>query len=115
MDYKRSDRLGEVLKEEISMILLREVKDPRIGFITITKVMLSGDLRHARVYFTMYGEGKEREDASEALQHAGGYIRSRLGKRLRLRYIPDLVFRYDDSIEYARHMESVFEGLKEKG
>ncbi len=83
MDYKRSDRVGDLVKEEIaSMIQRGEIKDPRIGFVTITKVGMRRDLKHAKVFFSMLGTPEERRKSSVGLNSASGYIRRVLAKRL---------------------------------
>lgn len=113
MSYKRSDRIADLIKEEIStMLVMGEVNDPRIGFITITKVILSDDLRHAKVFFSSIGTEDEKKASEIGLQSAGGYIKRALAKRLDLKHIPNVVFKYDDSIEYSSHIDEVLKGLK---
>ncbi|MBI5683145.1 MAG: 30S ribosome-binding factor RbfA [Deltaproteobacteria bacterium] len=113
MTYKRSDRIADLIKEKIStMLVMGEVNDPRIGFITITKVVLSDDLRHAKVFFSALGTDEERETSLLGLQKASGYIKRGLAKRLDLKHIPEIMFRYDDSLAYAGHINEILEGLK---
>jgi ribosome-binding factor A len=115
MDYKRSDRVGDLVKEEIaSMIQRGEIKDPRIGFVTITKVGMSRDLKHARVFFSMMGTEEEREKSGTGLNSASGFIRRALAKRLKLKHIPTIVFEFDESIEYSSHIEKVIKDLKKE-
>jgi ribosome-binding factor A len=95
----RSERVGDLLKEELSELILREVKDPRVGFVTITGVQVSADLRHARVYVVTHEAGEEQERTLEGLQSARGYLRGALGRRLHLKYIPDLSFNIDETLE----------------
>lgn len=94
----RSERIREDFKREISDIL-RKMKDPRIGFVSVTDVELSRDLRHAKVFVSIFGDVAEKENTLAALLHAQGFIRSELGRRIRLRHTPEIAFRLDDSIE----------------
>lgn len=96
---QRTDRVDELLRQEIGAILAREVQDPRIGFATITDVETTPDLRHARVWVSVIGSDAERRETLEALGHAMGFVRRELGHRLRLRRIPEFHVRLDDSAE----------------
>lgn len=107
MSHRRADRVADMLKQEISDIIRSEMKDPRIGFITLTKVDLSQDLRHAKVYVSILGTEDEREKSFKVLESANGFIRSQVGRRVRLRHIPELLFRYDDSSIYAARIYEV--------
>ncbi len=111
-DNKRVDKLGELIKEELSLLLLREVRDPRIGFITLTGVRMSGDLRLARVYFSMMGSEEDRCNTIEGLNKAKGYLKRELAKRLSLRHMPDIIFYFDDSVEYGERIESIIRRIK---
>jgi ribosome-binding factor A len=93
--------VGELLREELTDIIRREVKDPRVGFMSITRVDVPADLRSARVYVSVLGTDDEREATLVALRSAAGFIRRHLKPRLRMRQIPDLEFRDDRSMEYA--------------
>ena len=112
---RRPERLGDLIKEEVSKILLHEVKDPRIGFVTVTKVTLSQDLRVARIYYSVYGDEKAKEESALGLKSAKGFIRRELGKRVRVKYLPDIVFTFDDSMEYGERISRILKGLKEDG
>lgn len=101
---RRTRQVGELLKEELSDIIRREVKDPRIGFMSITEVEVPTDLRSARVYVSVLGTDEEREATVAALRSAAGFIRHHLKPRLRMRQIPELDFRSDRSMEYAQHI-----------
>ena len=93
-------RVNETIRKEISELLRREVKDPRLGcLISITEVVTSPDLRHARVYFSIMGTEEEKSQAEIGLAAASGFLRRELGERLTLRYIPELCFERDESIE----------------
>lgn len=114
--FKRSDRVGDLIKKEIaSMILFGEIKDPRIGFVTITHVDLTPDLKEAKVYFSQIGTEKDREKSRDGLNNASGYIRRSLAKRLDLRHIPTVSFLFDDSLEYSDRIERVIKEMKEGG
>jgi len=115
MTKKRAIRVGELLKEEISQIVLREMKDPRIGFVSVTDVEVSGDLRHAKVFISVYGSDKEKEETLEGLQQAQGFVRKLVGERVKIHHTPEIIFRYDDSIENGVHISEVIKGLKESG
>ena len=113
---KRSEKVADAIRKEISeMILLKTIKDPRIGFLTITRVSVSDDCRMARVYFSVMGTPEERDRSLEGLNSAKGYMRKELGRRMRLRYTPDIIFQFDPSIEYAFHIDEVFHRIREEG
>ena len=99
------------MQEEIADLLLRHLKDPRLALATISRVEVSPDLRHARVYVSHVGSEAEQQAAMEGFQHAAGFIRSQLGKRLRLRYVPALDFQLDTSIAYGVRISSLLHKL----
>jgi ribosome-binding factor A len=107
MEYKRATRIGRVVKEEISEILGKRVKDPRIKLVTITDVSVTDDLRLARIYFSCMAGQQQRDEVQKGLNSASRFIRRELGKRLELRYIPDIVFEYDSSLEYGSRIDSI--------
>jgi len=109
---KRSERVGEVILGEISRLLLREVKDPRIGFVTLTGIDLTDDLRHAKVYISALGDEDARQKTLEGLSSCAGFLRSRLGRELRLRYVPELAFHWDTSIAQGVRISQVIDELK---
>ncbi len=111
LKYKRADRVAALLKEEVSKYLLFELKNANLGFITITNVTVSDDLRHAKIFFSVLGEEKEIVKAGQSLQHYLGRIRSEVGHRLGLRYVPEMVFIYDDSLAYAAHIQTLIEKI----
>ena len=112
-NYKRADRVSDLLKEEISQMLLKEVKDPHIGFITITGVEVSRDLHAAKVFYTILGDEKQTSESAQALDRVSHFIKRQLGKRLRMRYIPDIIFRYDHSLEYGAKIDNILDHLKD--
>lgn len=97
-DYPRSRRVAEQIQRELADIIRKEIHDPRVGMVTLTEVVVTHDLEHAKIYFTVF-EGLERaQEAGKALNHAAGFIRSQLGPRMRLRIVPQITFVYDTSV-----------------
>lgn len=111
----RPERLAEAIKKEVSDMLREELKDPRIGFVTITCVDVSKDLRCASIYASIYGSPAEQKSTIEALQKAQGFIRGELGRRIRLRYTPEITFKLDESISRGSRIISLMEEVREKG
>ncbi len=103
--------MGELILEEVSNILLREIQDPRIGFVTITYVKVSDDLRYAKVFVSVMGEDEEKKNSLEGLQSASGFMRKKLGARLQLRCVPELVFKLDDSMEESSKILTILSKL----
>src|SRR4051812_23863954 len=97
-------RVGEQVKKELSQIIQQEIKDPRIGFVTITAVEMSGDLQIAKVYVSVMGKQEEKRETLAGLEKAKGYIRSEIGRRIKLRHVPELVFVMDESLEHSEHI-----------
>lgn len=114
MTRLRPERVQEALRQEISKVALEEIKDPRIGFLTITKVELTKDLRYAKVYFSVLGGGKEKALALKGLNSAKGYIKGVVADRIKLRLVPDISFRIDESIEHTEEIYDLFEKIKKK-
>ena len=104
MSKHRSNRLAETLKEEISQLIRVELKDPRIGFVTLTSVDVADDLSHAKVYISVLGTEEETKTTLDTLNGASGYVRSEIGKRIRLRHVPSIVFKHDPSIQQGAHI-----------
>jgi len=112
MEGKRSEKVADLIRKEISEMLVKTIKDPRIGFVTITRVAVSEDYRSAKVYFSVAGTVEERQRSVEGLNSAKGYVRKELGRRIRLRYTPEIIFKFDPSIEYAIHIGEVIRHIK---
>ncbi|MHB8172997.1 MAG: 30S ribosome-binding factor RbfA [Nitrospirota bacterium] len=110
-DYKRADRVSEQIRAELSDILLRKTKDPRIGFVTITRVKLSDDLQNARVFVSIIGDEARKKEALKGLKSGAHFMRSELGHRLRLRTAPELFFQLDESIEKGAKVLDLLRGL----
>jgi len=107
----RVGRVGEQIKKELSQILQMELKDPRIGFVTVTGVDVANDLSQATVYLSVLGDDSQKEETLKALAKAQGFIRSELGRRVRLRHTPELIFKFDTSIEYGSRIEQLLAQL----
>jgi ribosome-binding factor A len=106
---KRLARINEQLKREIATLLRREVRDPRVGIVTVTAVDVAADLAVADVYVRMLGEPDEKKESLEGLEAAAPYVRRELGKLLHYRHIPELRFRVDRSLEHARRIEEILD------
>ena len=102
--FKRADRVGDQMKQEIADILMRRIKDPRIGFVTVTDVDLADDLRNATIYVSVYGSDAEKQESLKGLRSAAAFIRSELGRRMRMRHLPELAIRFDASVERGAHI-----------
>lgn len=107
----RPIRVGELIQGEIAELLLRHLKDPRLNMATVSRVDVSPDLRHARVSISRMGNETEQQETIEGFVHATGFIRNQLGKRLKLRYVPDLTFQLDTTIAYGVRISSMLHDL----
>ena len=115
MSSRRIARLNDVFREEISDLLRRQVKDPRLAvFITITRVEISADISHARVYVSVMGSEEDREGALRGLEAAASFLRRQIGRRLSLRRVPELSFRRDDSMERGAHVLELLDEVTEQ-
>lgn len=103
----RPERVGEEIRQELGLLLTREVQDPGIGFLTLTRVKVSPDLQLARVYYTLLGDPKQRREAERALERATPFLRRQLGRRIRLRRVPELRFQFDESVEHQDRIERI--------
>jgi ribosome-binding factor A len=108
----RTERIASLLTREISCIVSQEVKDPRLGMVTITRTIVSADLKNATVYFTTLGDGKHD---LEILHGAKGFIRTTLARRVRMKFIPDLAFQFDDSFQNGDRIDRLFDEIKKSG
>lgn len=109
---ERPQRIGERIKEELMDLLTNELKDPRVGFVSIVRVEVSNDLRHARVYYSVLGDEAAKRDSRSGLESATGFLRSQLGARLGLRHVPELSFRPDDSIEHGVRISELLQQVR---
>jgi ribosome-binding factor A len=111
----RPDRVADQIRQELSELLTRgEVHDPGIGFITLTRVQVSPDLQIARVFYTTLGDSKARRDTARALERATPFFRRQIGSRLRLRRVPEVEFRFDESIAHQDRIEQILRDLHEE-
>ena len=111
MQHKRSDKVAETIHEIICSILSRGLNDPRIGFVTITGVEVTDDLSLARIYFTVIGDESVKKETEAGLNSAKGFIRRDIGKKLTIRHAPELVFKYDKSLDYGSRIESLLKEI----
>jgi len=113
MEYQRSDRVGDLLVELISELLSRDIRDPRVRGVTITGAKVTKDLKLARIYFNVLGGGDDRDNVLAGLRSAGGFIRSRVGKELNLRFVPALEFFYDETEDQAQRIAELLKKTRE--
>ena len=112
--FKRADRVADLIKMEISDLLLKQVRDPRIGFVTITGVKVTDDLRTARIFFVELGKDQCSEEVQAGLGKAAGFLRRELGRRLQLRSVPELLFSYDPSFAYGNRIERLLSEIHQE-
>ncbi|NLI92185.1 MAG: 30S ribosome-binding factor RbfA [Peptococcaceae bacterium] len=115
MAKHRAFRLAESIKEEVSKIIREDLKDPRLGFVTVTDVEVADDLRYAKIFVSIMGKEDEVKSSMEVLERASGYVRSEIGKIIRLRYVPEITFKYDHSIEQGAHISKLLREVGVKG
>jgi ribosome-binding factor A len=112
MPSQRPTRVGEQIREDLTELLAREVHDPGIGFLTITRVQVTSDLQIARVYYTTLGDAPARKQTSRALERATPFLRRQLGRRLRLKRVPEIQFQFDENVERLDRVERILQELK---
>lgn len=110
--YKRSARIGEQMREEIADILMRKISDPRVGFATVTDVVVSDDLRNAKVFISVLGP--EQAKALQGIESASAFIRTELGRRMRMRFIPELLFRLDTAAARGAHIMELLHDIEDQ-
>src|SRR5574340_1084469 len=103
--FKRADRVADVIRTEVASIVLKQIKDPRIGTVTVTGVKVSDDLRNARVFFVEMGKDTLNPETMAGLESAAGFLKRELGKRLQLRHVPEIIFSFDSSFAYGSRIE----------
>lgn len=111
----RARRLAEVIRTEASNIIRQGLNDPRIGFISVTEVVVSGDLRHAKIFVSVLGDREAKQRTMEGLNRATGHVRSQLGARLAMRFVPEILFRLDESIERGARVSSLLREVDQEG
>jgi ribosome-binding factor A len=107
----RATRVGEQMKKELGEIIGRKIKDPRIGFVTVTDVEVTGDLQQAKVFISVLGDDDQRQNTLKGLAKAKGFIRSEIGQRIRLRKTPEITFEFDESVDYGNRIETLLADL----
>jgi ribosome-binding factor A len=112
MEYQRSDRVGDLILEVIVELLRKDIHDPRVRGVTLTGVKVSKDLRHARVYFNLLGGHEDRGAVLAGLKSATGFIRTKVSKQLKLRFVPEFEFTYDDSEDAAQRIDELLKQVK---
>src|SRR5579885_2087136 len=110
----RQEKLGELIAAELSSLLRTRVKDPRVGFASITRVEVSGDLRHAKVFVSVMGSPEEREATMQGLKNATGFLRHELATRLVIRFMPEIVFKLDKSIEEGSRILELIQRVEQE-
>ena len=108
-DFSRTLRVAEQVQRELADLIRLEVKDPRVGMVTLTGVEVASDYGHAKVFFTLLGDASQVEAANEGLNHAAGFLRRELGRRIKLRTIPQLHFHYDESVERGMRLSKLID------
>ena len=115
MSKLRVEKMQELMKQELSQIILREMKDPRIGFVTITQVRMTSDLARAEIYLSLMGSEEEKDQTLKALTRSLGFLRTEIGKRIRMRHTPELVLKMDDSLEYSANIQRLLVQIEKEG
>jgi ribosome-binding factor A len=109
---RRTERLGEEIREEVAQLIAGELKDPRIGFVTVTRVAVTPDLRTARIFVGVLGTEKQRQTTLAGLKQASGFLRRTLGQSLRLRHTPELVFQYDEGLDASDRVARLLDEIR---
>ena len=113
MSFKRVDKVADLIKTELSDILLKRINDPQVRIITVTGVKVTNNLRQAKIFFVRTGESTCSEETMKGLHRATGFLRRELGKRLRLRYVPEIKFILDESFEYGDHINRLLAEIED--
>lgn len=109
--YKRSARVSDLIRKEVADIVMHKLKDPRLGFVTVTEAKVSDDLRHAIIYVSIF-EDVKKDETLKILISSARFIRSELSKRVKIKFIPKLVFKLDESIEYGAKIDKILDEIK---
>lgn len=114
MSSNRPQKVAEALKKKISEIIQNELRDPRIGFVTVTEVKVSADLKHVKVYFTVMGSDKTKKDATVGLGRAAGFVRRIIADQMQFRMVPEISFEYDETYEYGQRIETLLNRIQKE-
>jgi ribosome-binding factor A len=112
MGQQRIEKIQEFIQQELSKIILNGLKDPRVGFVTVTGVEVTGDLRSAKVYVSLMGSEQQKKDTWDGLQHSLGFLRTEVGRRLGIRHTPELSLHRDNSLDNSDHIQKLLLGLQ---
>ncbi|MDO7787490.1 30S ribosome-binding factor RbfA [Desulforamulus aquiferis] len=107
----RPERMAEAIKKEIADLLRNEIKDPRVGFVTITGVEVTKDLSYAKIFISVMGSEEQRKESVDILQNASGYMRSEVGRRIKVRHAPELIFKLDNSLDHGSRIMELLHGI----
>ena len=108
MDFSRSERIAEEIKRSVSKTINNDLKDPRLnGLISVTRVNVTRDLRYAKIFISLFGEENTKDEVFDVLKNAKGYIRRELASNLRIRFVPEITFKLDESMEYSAHIQKL--------
>ncbi|RDW17797.1 30S ribosome-binding factor RbfA [Oceanobacillus chungangensis] len=111
MSELRANRIAEQMKKELGEIITRKIKDPRVGFVTVTDVEVTGDLQQAKIFISVLGDEKQKQETLTGLAKAKGFIRTEIGRRIRLRKTPELIFEFDEAFEYGNRIDTILRDL----
>ncbi|MGM8214514.1 30S ribosome-binding factor RbfA [Bacillaceae bacterium W0354] len=114
MNNIRANRVAEQMKKELGDILSRKIKDPRVGFVTVTDVQVTGDLQQAKIFISIFGDEEQKDETLVGLAKSKGFIRSEIGKRIRLRKTPEISFEIDHAIEYGNKIEKLIRDINKE-
>ena len=113
-EFKRADRVSIQIQREINALLINGLKDPRLYGTNVTSIKMTDDLKHARIFYSIQGNETRQEEVDTAFRKASGFIKRELSSKLNLRYLPELSFCYDDTLDYAMKMENIFSKIKKE-
>ena len=111
MESRRSKRIADQIKNELGWLIEQKLNDPEKGFITLTRVKLSPDLKLASVYYSVFGDQIKRQQSADTLDRAIHFLRRELGRKIKLKYLPELRFFYDDSLDYSAHISDIIKKI----
>jgi ribosome-binding factor A len=110
---RRPQRIALQIQHEVSLMISRDMKDRRVGFVTVTGIQISPDLKHAKVFISLMGTEDEKKESLATLNHANGWIRHELGQRIRMKFVPDIVFLTDTSQDYGERIDRLIDEIRE--
>jgi ribosome-binding factor A len=114
MSKIRAGRVGEQIKKELSQLIQSGLKDPRVGFVTVTGVDVTNDLSQAKVYLSVFGDEEQVQSSLKAIEKASGFLRTEVGKAIRLRHTPELIFKIDESVAYGSRIEKLLGDIEKE-